>query len=304
MQTKLLKKLKVGTKFNLILTLVFISGIVLSAAALSRVLQQKAQDEVTSSALLLIQTMNSVRNYTSERVNPLLQPRLNTEPVFIPETVPAYSAIEIFEDIRKNESYKNFFYKEATLNPTNLRDKADSFETELVKHFRNKLETKELSGFRNLPEGNMFYIARPLAIKKESCLQCHSIPAVAPKSLLTTYGTEHGFGWKLNQIIATQIVYVPADKVFESARQSLSLFMGILISIFAIVVLLINLVLKQTVIEPIRKMAKMAYEVSTGKISSDFAQNSNDEIGALAAAFNRMKSSLEIAMNLLNQQLK
>lgn len=303
MQTKLLKKLKVGTKFNLILTLVFISGIVLSGAALSRVLEQKAQDEVTSSALILIQTMNSVRNYTSERVNPLLQPRLNTEPVFIPETVPAYSAIEIFEDIRKNESYKNFFYKEATLNPTNLRDKADKFETELVERFRHKSD-KELSGFRNLPEGNMFYIARPLAIKKESCLQCHSIPAVAPKSLLTTYGTEHGFGWKLNQIIATQIVYVPADKVFESARQSLSLFMGILISIFAIVVILINLVLKQTVIEPIRKMAKMAYEVSTGKISSDFAQNSNDEIGALAAALNRMKSSLEIAMKLLNQQLK
>lgn len=303
MQTNLLKKLKVGTKFNLILTLVFISGIVLSGAALSRVLEQKAQDEVTSSALILIQTMNSVRNYTSERVNPLLQPRLNTEPVFIPETVPAYSAIEIFEDIRKNESYKNFFYKEATLNPTNLRDKADKFETELVERFRHKSD-KELSGFRNLPEGNMFYIARPLAIKKESCLQCHSIPAVAPKSLLTTYGTEHGFGWKLNQIIATQIVYVPADKVFESARQSLSLFMGILISIFAIVVLLINLVLKQTVIEPIRKMAKMAYEVSTGKISSDFAQNSNDEIGALAAALNRMKSSLEIAMKLLNQQLK
>lgn len=303
MQTNLLKKLKVGTKFNLILTLVFISGILLSGAALSRVLEQKAQDEVTSSALILIQTMNSVRNYTSERVNPLLQPRLNTEPVFIPETVPAYSAIEIFEDIRKNESYKNFFYKEATLNPTNLRDKADKFETELVERFRHKSD-KELSGFRNLPEGNMFYIARPLAIKKESCLQCHSIPAVAPKSLITTYGTEHGFGWKLNQIIATQIVYVPADKVFESARQSLSLFMGILISIFAIVVLLINLVLKQTVIEPIRKMAKMAYEVSTGKISSDFAQNSNDEIGALAAALNRMKSSLEIAMKLLNQQLK
>jgi len=42
--------------------------------------------------------------------------------------------------------------------------------------------------------------------------------------------------------------------------------------------------------------------VSTGKANSDFEQKTNDEIGVLAAAFNRMKSSLEIAMQLLAQK--
>jgi HAMP domain-containing protein len=37
-------------------------------------------------------------------------------------------------------------------------------------------------------------------------------------------------------------------------------------------------------------------------MAADFEQNSNDEIGILAASFNRMKSSLEIAMRLLHQQ--
>lgn len=297
----MLKNLKLVPKFNLLLILVFIGGILISGAALSRVLQQKAQDEVTSKALILIETMNSVRDYTSSHVNPLLSPSLETEPVFIPETVPAFSATEVFANLRKNEEYKSFFYKEATLNPTNLRDKADSFETKLINRFRSEPTKKQLSDFRILPAGKVFYIARPLAIKEQSCLRCHSTPEAAPKSQLATYGTENGFDWKLNEIVATQIISVPANEVVESAHRSLSLVMGILISIFAIVVLIINFLLRKAVIQPIKKMAKVAQAVSTGELNYDFEQNSNDEIGALALAFNRMKSSLEIAIKMLAQ---
>nr|WP_250121953.1 DUF3365 domain-containing protein [Chroococcidiopsis sp. CCMEE 29] len=282
--------------------LVFIGGIFISGAALSKALEHRAEKEVTSQALLLIQAMNSVRNYTSEHVNPLLASRLETEPVFIPETVPAFSATEVFENFRKNETYKNFFYKEATLNPTNLRDKADSFETKLVEQFRNQPETTEITGFRTVPGGEVFYIARPLVIKKESCLRCHSTPENAPKSQLATYGAEWGFGWKLNEIVAAQMISVPSDEVFASARQSLSLVMGILVGIFAIVVLCLNFFLKRAVIQPIKKISRVAQQVSTGDMAADFEQTSSDEIGVLAASFNRMKSSLEIAMKLLNQQ--
>ncbi|WGV27502.1 Tll0287-like domain-containing protein [Halotia branconii] len=298
----MLNKLKIGTKFNLILMLVFLVSIFVSGAVLSRVLEQKAQNEVTSQAQILIKTMNSVRNYTQNHVNPLLASRLETEPVFIPETVPAFSATEVFETLRRNEEYQNFLYKEATLNPTNLRDKADSFETQLVQRFRNEPRTKELSGFRTLPEGQVFYIARPLAITEQKCLRCHSTPDQAPKSQLTTYGTKNGFGWRLNEIIAAQIISVPSEDVFENAHQSWLLIMGLLITIFAVVILLINFLIKKTVIQRIRKIEKIAQKVSTGDMSADFEEKSRDEIGGLAAAFNRMKSSLKIAMDMLNQQ--
>ncbi|MBH8554202.1 DUF3365 domain-containing protein [Nostocaceae cyanobacterium CENA357] len=298
----MLKNLKIGTKFNLILMLVFLVSIFVSGAILSRVLEQRAQNEVTSQAQILIKTMNSVRNYTQNKVNPLLAPRLETESVFIPETVPAFSATEVFETFRKNEEYQNFLYKEATLNPTNLRDKADSFETKLVERFRNEPKTKELSGFRTLPEGEVFYIARPLAITEQKCLRCHSTPDQAPKSQLTTYGTKNGFGWQLNEIIAAQTISVPSEDVFQNAHQSWLLIMGLLITIFAIVILLINFLIKKTVIQRIRKIEKIAQKVSTGDMSADFDEKSHDEIGGLAAAFNRMKSSLKIAMDILNQQ--
>lgn len=298
----MLKNLKIGTKFNLILMLVFLVSILISGFALSRVLEQKAQNEVTSQALILIKTMNSVRSYTQNKINGLLAPRLATESAFIPETVPAYSATEVFENLRKNPEYKNYLYKEATLNPTNLRDKADNFETKLVERFRQNPKMQEISDFRDFPDGQVFYIARPLAVTQQSCLQCHSTPDQAPKSQLATYGTENGFGWKLNEIIAAQIISVPSEDVFASANQTWNLIMGLLVAIFAIVVLLINYLIKKTVIQRIRKIEKIAQQVSTGDMSADFAEKSHDEIGGLAAAFNRMKASLEIAMNLLNQQ--
>lgn len=298
----MLKNLKIGTKFNILLILVFLISIFVSGVALSSVLQQRAQTEVTNKALILIQTMNSVRNYTQTKINPLLAERLENESTFIAETVPAYSATEVFEGFRKNDVYKTFLYKEATLNPTNLRDKADNFETQIVERFRNDSKLKELSGFRVFPEGKVFYIARPLEIKDPKCLRCHSTPEQAPKSQLATYGSNNGFGWKLNEIVASQIISVPSEEVFDSAQQTWSLIMGIVVAVFAIILFIINFLIKKSVIQRIKVIEKTAQKVSTGDMDTNFDEDSQDEIGGLAAAFNRMKSSLEIALKLLNEQ--
>jgi HAMP domain-containing protein len=295
------KNAKIGAKFNMFLIFVLIVSISLSGAALSTVLQHRSQAEVTSKALILMQAINAVRSYTQERVNPLLAPQLVTEPEFIPETVPAFSAREVFENLRQNEEHKNFFYKEATLNPTNLRDKADTFETTLVARFHQEQDIQEISGFRNLAEGKIFYIARPLAITQQSCLRCHSTPDVAPKSLLATYGKDHGFGWKLGDIVGAQIISVPAEAVFANARQSFYWIIGVLFSIFTLLVLFINVLLRRTVIQRIQKISKTAQAISIGNLEANFPESSQDEIGKLAIAFNRMKSSLEVAMRLLKQ---
>jgi HAMP domain-containing protein len=296
-----IQKLKLETKFNVFLLIVFIVGAIVSGSLLFKVLEQAAENEVTTNAKLIVQTMNSVRDYTTTNITPLLSEKLETEPAFIPEAIPAFSATEVFQKLRKDEAYRNFFYKEATIDPTNLRDKADSFETKLVERFRNESGTKEISGFRDLPGGKIFYMAHPLTIKKESCLRCHSTPDRAPKSQITTYGSENGFNWKLGQVIAAQVISVPAEQVYENAQSALKLIMGILLAVFAAILLTVNYLLRKAVIRPIRQMAKTAEAVSLGHMDNEFKHKSQDEIGLLATAFNRMKSSLEISMNLLNR---
>ncbi len=205
----ILSNLKLGKKFTILQLLVFLGGIAVSGAVFAVILNYNAQNQITSKAEVLLTTMNSVRNYTDTQVFPELAERLETE--FLPQSIPAYSAREVFEKLRTDKDLSEYFYKEATLNPSNLRDKADRFETEIVERFRENQNVKKLSGFRSVPSGELFYIARPLAVNQPRCLECHSTPDIAPKSMIERYGASNGFGWKLNEIIGAQVWSSPVQ---------------------------------------------------------------------------------------------
>lgn len=295
-----LKKMKLGQKFTLLLLLVFLGGILTSGSALASVLNRSAQAQLTAQALMLMETMNSVRSYTVDHVRPELEARLDAE--FLPETVPAYSANEVFKTLRNNPTYEEFAYREAALNPTNLNDKADEFEASLIGFFREKPDEEELHGVRKrFPLDDQFYIARPIQIKQESCLVCHSRPEVAPISMIEQYGSENGFGWELNEIVGAQIIAVPANQVFRSAIKSLALILGIFVLVFALAIYFVNFWLSRYVVRPLNRMSEVAEVVSMGDTAAEFTQQSEDEVGKLAESFNRMRMSLQMAMNRLDR---
>ncbi len=295
----MLKNLQLRQKFTILLLVILIVGLSLSGLALSYLLRQNAKEEITSTAFMLMETMISVRQYTSSQVNPILVDKLNTE--FLPQSVPGYSAREVFENLRNKPGYRDFFYKEATLNPTNLRDKADSFETQIIERFRKDNKFKQLSGFRTLPGGDVFYTARPLIVSEQKCLECHDTPERAPKSMIARYGTAGGFNWKLGEIVGAQIITVPATKVIQKANQSSVFIIGLVSVVFVIVIFLVNVFLNRQVVRPLKRITRVAEEVSTGHMDVEFEQLSNDEIGNLAKAFKRMKLSLEMAMKRLKR---
>ncbi|HIK06962.1 MAG TPA: DUF3365 domain-containing protein [Trichormus sp. M33_DOE_039] len=295
----MLRKLKLGTKFTLLLTLVFLGGICLSGIILASAMQRFAEEDVSTKAEMLAQTMNSVREYTDNSINPLLENQLLTAPVFIPETVPGYAARQVFEQFRTHSEYKSFLYKEATLNPTNPRDQADEFEINLVEQFRQQPQKTKLSGYRPIYGETLFYIARPLKVTQKNCLVCHGQPASAPKSMIQTYGTQGGFGWKLNEIVAAQTVYVPADEVFTRVRHTLTLVMSIVVTVFALGVWFINRFLKGTVIQPLKQLTAIAQQVGAGTITVEQVKGFDspeiikvaqraDEPGQLARTFQYM----------------
>ncbi|MFG6096427.1 DUF3365 domain-containing protein [Leptolyngbyaceae cyanobacterium CCMR0082] len=291
--------MKLGQKFTLMLMVVFIGGILMSGIALERLLNHTAQAELTNKALMLMETMNSVRQYTVDEVSPELAERSETQ--FLPETVPSYSAHRVFETLQASPDYKDFFYKEAVLNPTNIKDKADEFEASLVSSFDRPDSREELHGFRKTPGGKLFYIARPIQIKQEACLSCHSTPDQAPKSMIEKYGSDNGFGWQLDEIIGTQIISVPAKTVFRTANKSLLITLAVFTGVFAIAILLVNLWLKRYVVRPINRMAATAEAVSTGDTKAEFIKWSDDEVGNLTDSFNRMRLSLQMAMQRLER---
>lgn len=231
--------------FTVLLLLLFIGNITVSGVALANILNHNARHQILSEASVLMGAMNSVRDYTNTQIRPKLIEDLDTK--FFPETVPAYSAQQVFEGIRKQPEYSHSFYKEAVLNPTNLRDQANSFETKIIERFRkskNPLE-QSISGVYTTDEGKFFYMAKAINVSKPSCLQCHSTPDVAPASMIAYYGAENGFNWQLNEIIGAQFIYLPKEKVFQHNRQLLVGMMAIFATVLAASMIAIKLWLKR-----------------------------------------------------------
>jgi len=238
----------------------------------------------------------AVRGYTSKQVKPQLELQLMR--VFLPQAIPAYAATEMFNTLR--QQHPEYSYKEATLNPTNPRDRAVEWEADIVNQFRNDSSRTEIRGQRDTPTGRALYLAKPLTIKDPGCIACHDTPDVAPKSMVAHYGPANGFGWKLGETVGAQIISVPMSVPLAKADQAFKTFMTSLVGVFLLAFIVLNVVLSFLVIRPIVRMSKAADEVSTGNFDvPEFSVHSRDEIGVLATSFNRLRRSLEKAMKLL-----
>jgi hypothetical protein len=200
-------------KFNLVLITVFAVGIACSAYISQRILDKNAQDEVERNASLMMESAMAVRAYTQTQIAPNLELQLMRG--FLAQSVPAYAATEVFNNLRK--SHPEYSYKEATLNPTNPRDKTVEWEADIVTQFRNDSELKETGGVRDTPNGQSLYRARPIIITNEKCLRCHSTVDAAPKSMIQQYGSANGFGWQHNEVVGAQIISVPMTVPYARA---------------------------------------------------------------------------------------
>jgi HAMP domain-containing protein len=290
--------MKLLARFNLIFLLVFGLGFGVTVWLADVFLRNEARARVLDQAKLMMETTLATRTYTSEQIKPLLVKEQRRDARFLPQTVPAYSAIEVFDYLhQRNPEYA---YKEATLNPTNPRDRAADWEADVVNTFRNHKDQKELISDRETPTGRSLFFARPLRVSSQSCLQCHSTPGVAPVSMIRQYGPNNGFGWQFNDIIGAQIVSVPQSVPLQIADTALKTLALYLVVIAVITLLILDAVLIVTVIRPVARLSQLADEISQGKLDlEELPIRGRDEISLLAASFNRMQRSLSRAMKML-----
>jgi protein-histidine pros-kinase len=289
--------MKLLIKINLSLAVAFGLGLVGVARLTDDVLQENARREVISHAGLMMEAAMAARSYTNEEIKPLLSDKLKT--VFLPQSVPSYAATHSFKTLHAR--YADYSYKEATLNPTNPRNRVVEWEADVVQNLRDHPEIKEFVGERSTPTGPSLYLARPIRINDNHCLQCHSTPAAAPETMKALYGTNNGFGWKLGEIVGSQIVSLPTSVPMEKASRAFKQIMGGMIATFVGLLLVVNAILYMAVLRPMNRMARIADAISEGKSDvEEFNVARRDEFGVLGTAFNRMRRSLEKAMALLD----
>jgi HAMP domain-containing protein len=289
--------MKLLTKFNLILLVVFGAGGLIISQAISSFLIGNAQREVLQQAQLMMASAMSVRDYTASDLKPLLEQNPQHKVKFLAETVPAFGAMSTFNKLRL--TYPEYTYREATLNPTNPEHRANDWEADVIVYLRDHPEQKLFSGERETPMGRSMYLATPIAAAP-ACMECHSSPAAAPPAMIATYGSNNGFGWKQDSVVGAQIVSVPMSVPLQRARQAFHLLLAYLVVTLVVTIVALDAGVYFIVIRPLKLVSSAADRVSKGETNqAPLPVKGNDEIATVTASFNRILLSLTKAFKML-----
>ncbi len=260
------RNFNLSKKLTTLMLTIFLGGIIVSSAVYYNILLGNAKNELSTQSNMLISTMDSVRKYNQDKVNPLLEKQ--SEEKFLLESIPSYAVRGVFDTLTNSykDKYEKYSYKDAMINPTNPKDKATDEEVKIIEKLsqQDKLAGQNIDqGFLMINEEKKFYTARPIKITQSNCLVCHTTLEKSPKSLQilyeqNKYGANQGFGWELNKIIGTKIIYVPADQVYRVTNNNFILILGIFTAIFAATIFLATLWLKQYVVQPLNRITQVA----------------------------------------------
>jgi protein-histidine pros-kinase len=120
--------------------------------------------------------------------------------------------------------------------------------------------------------------------------------------MVAQYGPTNGFGWKLDEVIAAQIVQVPVAVALARAENTFRVFMISLVVVLVTVAVVLNLLLWWMFIRPVTRISALADRISLGAVDApDFVARGRDEIGSLAESLTRMRRSLAQAMKMLDE---
>jgi methyl-accepting chemotaxis protein len=245
----------------------------------------------------MMASATSVRDYTSSDLGPLLELNPEHKKRFLAETVSAFGAMSTFN--RLKQSYPDYAYREATLNPTNPEHRATDWERDIIGYLRDHPDQKQFKGERETPMGRLMYLATPIS-SVQPCQECHSNPAAAPPAMIATYGSNNGFGWKTGSIVGTQIVSVPMSVPLAKAKQVFRLLLSYLIATLVATIIVLDAAVYFIVIRPLKLVSDAADRGSKGETNQPpLPVKGSDAIAAVTASFNRMQLSLAKAFKML-----
>lgn len=252
---------------------------------------KNAMDEAKIKSKIILNYTMASKNYMKQ-VQKSLAVDLLEKDRFYPEIMSGFVVARgTFELFKK--SSPEYIFKQATLDPLNLSNKADKDEVEFIKNFDRNPDLKSSEGRITKDGVDLFYFAQPIKVSSQGCLNCHGDPADAPKDQVEIYGTETGYNWDMGSTVAAFVVYIPTAAAVAAAKH-LSLTLVLVGAAGIILVLLIFwFFLDKKIVLPITKLAQRTDSFSMGEhLDEPIIGTSNDEIGTLSKAIERLRISL------------
>lgn len=239
-------KISERKKFIVGLGVVFVVSWVLIVSLFYEKTREYAVSQGYEKIQNLLFNHRAIHSYIEEMQKPVIyslkKRGLLYEEFFSPDILSFTFIARNIKDYYNKEMVKNneepIYFKLASKNPRNPINQADGFEKNLIEKFN---ETNETEYKKVLEEGgkSFLYVALPIAASKESCMRCHSDPAIAPKELVEMYGDQNGFFEKVGEIRAIISIKTSLAGALKEANEILYFMSAASFIVFAAIFLLI-----------------------------------------------------------------
>ncbi|MEO2083023.1 MAG: DUF3365 domain-containing protein, partial [Desulfurobacteriaceae bacterium] len=186
--------------------------------------------------------------------------------------------------------------------------KPDKWEEVAIKKIKKTAKTKD--EFWSW-DGDKFRFAKAIFVKR-ACLKCHGtrdqIPDSIYKALVTKYGetaVQRAINYKEGDLRGIISVTIIPPGVLATAVKLIDIWN---IGALLLAVLIFWFFTKKEITEPIERLTKAAHDISLGKLDVDLGvrglkeESIKDEITKLAIAIDRLRASIQIAMDRLRKK--
>lgn len=290
------KNMSIRKRILTILAIVYVFSMIGVLGTGYFMLEQDTKREASEKTELFLSSMTANQTYMTKFVRKKLKKL--TDNAYFPEA--SVGAVMMARTAKLlQEQYPEYILKLSSPNPLNQENLSTPFEEKVIAGFDNG-DYELWEGFTTLNGKSFYASAIPMEVRK-GCIWCHDTPDVAHPDMVAEYGSNSGYGYEEGQIVGTRIVYVPTEKARQLTWKKLGALGSVVSMVFLFAFLAIDRIIIRSVVRPIEKIVEVAGEISRGKMDRSFEVDTNDEIKALADAFNRMKVSLEKAMDILRK---
>jgi methyl-accepting chemotaxis protein len=281
----------------MLLLTVYIFTILLSTPVIYIITKQEVYSQAEENLDLLVDVVKSVRNYVSKD----LRPHFLEQEIYYS---PAISGIVAISKISKylKQKQPQYYISNVSDNLLNPDNQAKGLEQDLLEYFR-KIRTKKTINTTGEINGQNYLVSSAPMVSKDLCLRCHGDPVGAPEDVRANYDLESGFGYTIDEVVGVSVVGVPLKDVQSLAMIRSLIVIGAITLLFTALFLIVNLLVKRFILEPISEITTMAVAVSHGDISREVNVNDQkDEIAELAFSFELMRRSLVAAMKRIKRK--
>ena len=257
--------------------------------------KRTAKTEIDVTMAFVKASREYVRRTLRPKINELLSAGCTKDDFILEAQSSSFFTASIFNMV--TEEMPDMILRQVAFNPLNPKNEPNEVEKKIIAYLRST-NKEEFEGIVN-HKGERHFVKAFAIIPTEKCLRCHSDPNLMPKKVREIYKPTRNMKWEPGKVQGAVMVYIPFEAIILRAQMEGLMKGAAVFGIFLFLVIVVLIMLTTMVFKPIEKLREHAERISRGEVDDKIEITSENEIGKLAEAFERMRISVKKVMDLL-----